>query len=313
MNALEVVEAYVASRRALGTRLDSGAKVLRQFVRATGNLPLSDIRPEAVDTFLRGDSLSATWRSKRSILAGLFRYAIARGYVSSSPLPVQIPKLPPPQTPYVYSTSELQRLLDATTVLHHDASGLQAATYRTLFLLLYGSGLRVGEAIGLTISDVDLGQRVLTVRNTKFYKTRIVPVGPRLTTELATYVGRRSALRLPLGADSAFFCTRTGHCLSYPQVIALFQRVRSAAGIGSPPGEPRPPRLHDLRHTAAVHRLLAWYRADQNVQRLLPKLATYLGHADIRSTQVYLKMTPELLQEAGRRFAMYAQQETDHA
>ena len=89
-------------------------------------------------------------------------------------------------------------------------------------------------------------------------------------------------------------------------MIAMFQHVRRAAGVTCPVGEPRPPRLHDLRHTAAVHRVVAWSRAGQDVQRLLPQLATYLGHLDIQSTQRYLQMTPELLQAASQRFADYA-------
>ena len=140
-----------------------------------------------------------------------------------------------------------------------------------------------------------------------------MPIGPRLTSELASYIEQRSALALPEGRDSALLCSRTGHRLAYQYVITLFQRVRTTAGICRPAGEPRPPRLHDLRHTAAVHRVLAWYRAGKDVQRLLPQLATYLGHTNIQSTQRYLQMTPELLQEASRRFASYAQQESDHA
>jgi integrase len=92
-------------------------------------------------------------------------------------------------------------------------------------------------------------------------------------------------------------------------VITLFQKVRRAAGIGCTTGECRPPRIHDIRHTAAVHRVTAWYRTGRDVQRLLPRLATYLGHSDIKSTQRYLHMTTDLLQEASQRFANYAQSE----
>jgi integrase len=93
-------------------------------------------------------------------------------------------------------------------------------------------------------------------------------------------------------------------------VITLFQKVRRAAGIDSATGECRPPRIHDIRHTAAVHRVIAWYRTGRDVQRLLPRLATYLGHVDIKSTQRYLHMTTDLLQEASQRFAKYAQSES---
>jgi integrase/recombinase XerD len=313
MTALEVVEAYWATRRALGVLLDRQGRFLRQFVRETGNTPLSDVTPTAVASFLRGRGMpTATWRAKRASLAGLYRYAISRGFAAASPLPEHPPKLSPPQTPYVYSSAELQRLLDATAVLNHPASRLQSMTYRMLLLLLYGSGLRVGEAIALRLSDIDLAQCLITVCNTKFYKTRLVPVGPRLSQQMAAYLDRRRLLAIPEGEMSAFLCSRTGHSLHYTQVIKTFQRIRSAAGIVTPTGECRPPRLHDLRHSAAVHRVLAWYKAGKDVQRLLPSLATYLGHADIRSTQQYLQMTPELLQEASRRFARYAGQEMPH-
>ena len=313
MTALEVVEAYLVARRALGVLLDRQGRFLRQFVRETGNTPLSDVTPTAVASFLRGRGMpTATWRAKRAALAGLYRYAISRGFATASPLPEHPPKLSPPQTPYVYSSAELQRLLDATAVLNHPASRLQSMTYRMLLLLLYGSGLRVGEAIALRLSDIDLAQCLITVCNTKFYKTRLVPVGPRLSQQMAAYLDRRRLLAIPEGEMSAFLCSRTGHSLHYTQVIKTFQRIRSAAGIVTPTGECRPPRLHDLRHSAAVHRVLAWYKAGKDVQRLLPSLATYLGHADIRSTQQYLQMTPELLQEASRRFARYAGQEMPH-
>lgn len=312
MNASDVVNAYLAARRAQGVRLRSGARVLRQFAHETGKPELSEVTPESVATFLHGHGqLSATWKTKRAVLVGLYRFAIARGYTTVSPLPERTPRLPPPQTPYVYTSDALQRVLEATATLSNPCSRLQAATYRAL--ILYGAGLRVSEAIRLQLGDVDLEQRILTVHDTKFYKTRRVPIGPRLSSELAAYIEQRSALALPEGRDSALLCSRTGHRLAYQYVITTFQRIRSMAGIRCPAGEPRPPRLHDLRHTAAVHRVLAWYRAGKDVQRLLPQLATYLGHTDIKSTQRYLQMTPELLQEASRRFASYAQQESDHA
>ena len=320
MNTSDVIKDYLAVRRGQGVQIRSGARALRQFARETGDRPLHDVTPQAVASFLRGHgALSAAWTTKFRLLTGLYRFALARGYVVASPMPMPEfkPKLPPQQTPYVYSHDELQRLLDATVTVKSVFSRLQAMTYRTLLLVLYGAGLRISEALGLTVADVNLAERILTVRNTKFYKTRLVPIGPQLAATLTTYYEQRSTLPMPKGHDSAFLCSRSGCCLTYQYVVTLFQRVRSAAGIVCPPGEPRPPRLHDLRHTAAVHRVLAWYRSGKDVQQLLPHLATYLGHACIASTQRYLQMTPELLQEASCRFAAYAQheaaQEVDHA
>jgi integrase/recombinase XerD len=308
MKLIDVINDYVVLQQSLGMRFESASRLLQQFSRNMGNIRIDEVKPEAVTIFLRGvGPLSATWVLKSSVLSGLYRFAIGRGYVNSSPLPANRPKLPPPQTPYVYSTDELRRLIDGTSILYAAHSRLQAPSYRTLIMLLYGGGLRIGEALGLTVRDIDLVQRIVTVRKTKFFKTRLVPIGPKLTQELAAHIALRQQLSMPTGEDSALFTTRTGRAWSYQHVITLFQRARRAARIDCPVGELRPPRLHDLRHTAAVHRVIAWYRSGKDVQRLLPQLATYLGHTEVRSTQSYLRMTPDLLQEASQRFAHYSQ------
>lgn len=253
----ELIKAYLAAKRAHGVKLTTGEQVLYQFARETGDRPLAAVTPQEVATFLRGTTLSATWRTRYVLLAGLYRFAMARGHVAVSALPEERPKLPPPLTPYVYSTDELQRLLDSTIVLASPLSPLRALTYRTLLVLLYGAGLRVSEAIGLTLGDVDLPERLLTIRKTKFYKSRLVPIGQQLSAALTRYIEQRGALPTPLGDRSAFLCARYGQRLIYQCVVTLFHRVRARAGIVCPHGEPRAPRLHDIRHTAATHRLIA--------------------------------------------------------
>jgi integrase/recombinase XerD len=311
MKMLEVIDAYVTLQRSRGMCFDAANKMLRQFGRAVGNPDIDQVGAAKVAEFIRGAGLpSATWTLRFRVLSGFYLFAISRGHVEESRLPPGLPKLPPQQSPYVYSLDELLRLLDATSTLHVGHSRLQAPMYRTLLLLLYGSGLRIGEALRLTLHDIDFVEHIIVVRDTKFYKTRMVPIGPKLTRELANYTTLRRQLPMPEGGGSAFFTTRTGRGWPYQHVITLFQRVREAAKIGCPAGELRPPRLHDLRHTAAVHRVTAWYRSGKDVQRLLPQLATWLGHIDIKSTQRYLRMTPELLQAASQRFASYAQWET---
>ncbi len=307
MTLKDVVDAYLIRQRSLGMRFESAGQLLCYFSRAIGNPKIDEVTPEAVADFLRTKgALTTTWALKYKVLTGLYRFAISRGYVGCSPLPGIFPNLPPQQTPYVYSTEELGRLLEATAMLRKGHSRQVPAMYRTLLLLLYGSGMRIGEVLRLTLRDVDLTEQVITVRDTKFFKTRLVPIGPKLTRELAAHIERRGQLPLPCGNASPLFTTRDGRGWSYPRVISLFQHVRRDAGINCPVGEPRPPRLHDIRHTAAVHRLVAWYRSGQDVQRLLPQLATYLGHIDIRSTQRYLQMSSDLLQSASQRFAQYA-------
>jgi integrase/recombinase XerD len=310
MSLSEVIDAYIAMQTSLGMSFDSARRLLSQFSREIGNPSIGEVQAEAVAAFLRGrGSLNATWGLKYRILSGFYKFAISRGHVDSSPLPANVPKLPPQQSPYVYSIDELRRLIEATSVVHVKSAPLQAPMYRMLLILLYGSGLRIGEALNLTLRDVDVIERIITVRDTKFFKTRLVPIGPKLTGQLAVYTQQRRQLPLPSDDDSRLFTTKTGRGWPYPHVITLFQKVRRAAGIGSAIGECRPPRIHDIRHTAAVHRVIAWYRTGRDVQRLLPRLATYLGHIDIKSTQRYLHMTTDLLQEASQRFAKYAQSE----
>lgn len=312
MRVGEVIDAYVAAKRSLGMSFESARRVLAHFSREVGNPLIGDVQPEAVVVFLRGrDALSATWALKHKILSGFYRFAISRGHAQSSPLPADLPKLPPQRSPYVYSVDELRRMLAATSVVHIRSTPLQAPMCRMLLMLLYGSGLRVGEALHLTLGDIDLIEKIVTVRNTKFFKTRLVPIGPKLAHELAGYIQRRRELPLPSGEDSRLFTTKTGRGWPYPHVNTLFHQVRRAAGVVCS-AECRPPRIHDIRHTTAVHRVVAWYRAGRDVQRLLPRLATYLGHVDIKSTQRYLHMTTDLLQAASRRFASYAQPENVH-
>ncbi len=314
MKLRDLVEAYIINKRSLGMRFVSDAAVLRSFCRATGDIAVEEVRPEPTLAFIAGTGpLTTRWRLKFCILRGFYRYALDRGFVSLSPLPTRVPKLPPPLTPYIYSTDELERLVTATDTLQTPQSPLRALTMRSLLLLLYGTGMRIGEVLSLTLQDVDLAERLLTVHNTKFFKTRWVPIGPRLTMVLSDYLSRRRQLPLPADEASAFFANRTGFPLEYRVVNVLFCRLREVAEIRRESAARYPPRIHDIRHTAAVHRVVAWYRAGADVQRPLPQLATYLGHVDIRSTQRDLNMTPELLKGASLRFEGYAQLEVHHA
>jgi integrase/recombinase XerD len=315
MRLLEVITTYVDFKRSLGLHFDSDARRLRRFCRAVGGaeLDIHDVTPAAVLAFLDGKrAVTAGWLLKFRTLDRFYRFAISRRYTARSPLPRDLPQFPPPFVPYIYSTEELRRLIAATEVLATPISPLQAITFRTVLFLLYGSAIRIGEAVSLTLNDVDLYQAILTVRNTKFYKSRIVPIGPKLTEVLSTYATKRRRLPLPYGDDSTFFATRTGNHLRYETAIALFQRVRSAAGVQREATASYRPRLHDIRHTSCVHRLVSWYRTGANVQKLLPQLTTYLGHADLSSTQSYLTMTPELMREASVRFERYANPEVRH-
>ena len=163
----------------------------------------------------------------------------------------------------------------------------------------------MGEARRLTLGDVDLPGALLTIRNTKFHKTRLVPVGSQLAGALQAYATQRAERTLPKGTASTFLANRDGTPLAQRTVQSAFAKLLQAAGIEASNDERRAPCLHSLRHTAAVNRLTSWYRQGANVQRLLPALSTWLGHAHLDGTQVYLSMTPELLHQASIRFDSY--------
>jgi integrase/recombinase XerD len=312
MKLANVVEDYVTLKRSTGLHFRTAATILKAFARAAGPIDVNDVGQEAVQTFLNGSRpITSTWHLKHYTLAGLFRFAMQRGLISTSPVPYLVPKRPAYAKPYIYSADELRRLLDTTATLdlRHPTSGqpasIPALTFRTLILLLYGAGLRLSEALGLTVDDLDLSANLLVVRLTKFFKTRLLPIGPKLSSALGLYAEKRLALvdRPPSG--NAFLLRRRGIAISRYAAERYFRILRSRVGIERRDGAYFQPRLHDLRHTFAVHRLVAWYRQGADVQLLLPRLSTYLGHISLAETQHYLSMTPDLLREAGHRFESY--------
>jgi site-specific recombinase XerD len=153
---------------------------------------------------------------------------------------------------------------------------------------------------------VDFSEHLLAIWDTKFFKSRMVPIGADLLRALQSYDAAQRRLSMPEGVRSAFFVSRTGDAISLKKLERVFARLRTHAGIKRPPEARWQPRLHDLRHAFAVHRLVAWYREGADLQARLPLLATYLGHVNVTGTQTYLSMTPELLAEASKRFECYA-------
>ena len=296
------IEQYILLKQSLGFRFRIQSYTLRAFCRATGNVSVGQIKPAATRAYLDGHGpLTETWVQRWYILRGFFAYAITRGLVRRSPLPLQAPKVASTFTPYIYSNEDLHKLLEAITP--DRTRSLSPQTMRTLLLLLYGAGLRLSEALNLQDEQVDLKARVLEVQRSKFFKSRLVPIGPKLTKVLSDYTRERPPIR---GAHRCFLRTKTGCRLHSSTVGKAFRAVRQAAGVNRTDGARYQPRLHDLRHSRATHCLLAWYRRGADIQALLPQLSAYLGHAEIVDTQRYLTITPELRRRASQRFARYA-------
>ena len=307
MMLAEAVDSYVTLKRSLGAVFSAETRILRYFTRALGDIPIDTIDCGAVQDFCRGTGPPTRWwERKHQTLRGFFCYLVTRGHMAASPLSEPGPRIPRSFKPCIYSQDELQRLLDATSILEDSRSPLQHTTFRTLLLVLYGAGLRPSEGLRLRCCDVDLDERVLAIWDTKFFKSRLVPIGVALAVALGTYRKAREALPMPAGTRSAFFASRTGGGITLSRLEKVFVRLREHAGVRNPPGARWQPRLHDIRHAFAVHRLVAWYREGADVQACLPLLSTYLGHVNVSGTQAYLTMTPELLAEASKRFERYA-------
>lgn len=311
MKLAQAVSDYVGYKQSLGMRFATEARALKSFSRALGDVDLDRIEPEQVRAFLDGTGpMTRFWHRKLDALRGFYRFALARRYTPRSPLPTNVPRCPQAFVPYIYSEDEIKRLLAAAA--SRERCNLSSLTCRTLLLVLYGTGLRIGEALGLDLADVDLESALLRIRETKFYKTRIVPVGADLTRVLRDYLLERSK-GAPIPADGPFLLTRQGKRPSRAGAEEAFKQLRRQAKVSRIDGSRYQPRLHDMRHTYAVTRLVRWYREGADVQRLLPQLATYLGHVHISGTQRYLTMTPELLRQASLRFERYALGGSDHA
>jgi len=169
-----------------------------------------------------------------------------------------------------------------------------------MFILAYCAGLRLGEIVRLELKDIDLVDGAIEIRDTKFFKSRRLPLSPSALAALQNYLEARRRFGAPVHTDARVFCHEKG---GYSRMVAgmLLRHVIALAGLKNQTGVGNP-RIHDLRHTMVVHRMTAWYREGINPQNRLPHLAAYLGHKDIHSTLVYLTITDELLQHANERF-----------
>jgi|EndMetStandDraft_2_1072991.scaffolds.fasta_scaffold07714_3 integrase len=204
--------------------------------------------------------------------------------------------------PHLFTEAEVQRLLDAAGTFPSHNAPLRPIALHAMITLAYCAGLRLGEIVSLTLSDLDLQGGLLEIRETKFFKSRRLPLAPSAINVLCAYLDARAAAGAPIAPDAPMWWTPLRRCgYSYSMTEKLLMLVIRRAGLKPLQGQ-RGPRVHDLRHTFVAHRMMQWYRDGVDPQTRLPHLATYLGHKDIRSTLVYLHITPELLQQASERY-----------
>jgi integrase/recombinase XerD len=294
---------YIAMRRSLGYDLSFAERVLRKFCEFADREHVDHI---TVDLFLRwkkhyGSADSYTWSRRLSMLRVFAGWLQGFDPRTEVPPPGLIPSRPRRARPYIYTDDEIAGIVAEAARLP-SSYGLRGWTCATLFGLIAVTGLRVNEALHLGGEDVDLKEGVLTIRHAKNRKSRFVPITPCATERLVVYRAERNRI---LGTDrSAFFRLENGErptdCCARSNFALVCQRI----GLR----QPQPfhkhghgPRIHDLRHTFAVHTIMDWYRRDLDPDREMLKLSTYLGHTKPEFTYWYIEAIPELLQLACER------------
>jgi len=306
------IEQFLAHKRSLGRHYDVEEKTLALLDTYLLNNQIRSLRkvtPAVVDQFLlsRRRPRPRSYNHLRCTLGRLFSYLVDRGKLARTPLQSPPRRGRYQRTPFIFDIAQAKRLLALAKMLPSKGGTMErGATYFVLFSVLYGLGLRVGEACRLKIDDVDLDRQLLVIRQTKFYKSRLVPFGPKLGALLARHLRhRRRALAGAPSGERPLFCLRGGRPINPGTVSQTFHAMVPRLRLEIPPGVSSP-RLHDLRHSCAVGALLRWYRLGLDPQARLLALSTFLGHVDISSTAVYLTPTPQLLEQANRRFAVFA-------
>lgn len=303
MSALSAAaEQYLRLRNSLGHDLAEHHRLLPRFVAyldATAT-PTITIAAALAWAYAPGvDPASSNPARRMTIARGFARHMAGIDTATEVPPPGLIPGHRRWRSPFIYRPADIDALLVQCRGLPHP---LPAATYETLFGLLAVTGIRIGEAIRLDRRDIDWTTGVLTIHESKFDKSRTVPVLDSTLTALDSYARTRDRL-CPQPSDSTFFVSMTGTRLIYQIIERTFRRLCDSAGIGA--DAERPPRIHELRHSFAVRTLLGWYRAGEDVEARLPILSTYLGHRDPRSTYWYLSAAPELLALAATRLESF--------
>lgn len=293
------VQEYLALRRSLGFKLRCTGALLLKFTAFAESRGAEFV---TISLALEWATQSphqhpATWAGRMKAIRVFARFQHAIDPRTEVPPLSLLPYRPPRSRPYLYNDEEIKRLLKATARLR-SKKGLRPHTYYCLLGLLAVSGLRISEALALREQDVDLQAGILTVRQSKFRKSRLVPLHPSTVSVLRHYVEQRDSL---LSRCSDFFLVSDlGRPLEVSAVRRTFYELSRWTGLRRGPIN-RGPRLHDFRHRFALQTMIGWYRAGQDVERRLPVLSTYLGHAHVSDTYWYLTHCPELMEWAVTR------------
>jgi integrase len=298
MNALSShVEGYLRLRRALGFKLERAGQLLPQLVAYLEAAGAGTVTSDLAIAWARlPDATPNHWAQRLAIARGFARYLQTMDPATEVPPPGVFPARRHRPSPYLFSQRDICRILQAARALRPP---LRAATHETIFGLIAASGMRIGEAIGLARDDVDLDTGVITIRQAKFDRSRLVPLHPTVTAALGRYAAERDRL-CPRPRSAAFFLSGAGTRLDRSGVGATFRKITAGPGIRTAAVRPR---VHDLRHSFAVQTLIRWQRAGMSIDERIGTLSTYLGHVAPADTYWYLSASPELMSLAAGRLA----------
>lgn len=306
------VERYLDERRRLGFDLRSTAYALRSFarhVRSVGHRgPLTvELMADWARRDSHGSSDPHTWARRLKQLRSFTRWLRQFEPRTEVPDDAIFGCLPERQAPHIYSEGEIVDLLAAARRLG-PTPGLRGIIFETLFGLLASTGLRISEALALRIEDVDLTRGMLTIHQTKFAKSRQVPMHPTTTEALRRYRLTRDQSGECVQEDAPFFVGTRGRRRGLPlgerQVHRVFQGLREKLNWRNR-GTHHAPRIHDLRHTFVVHRIMRWHTQGIDIDQAMLSLSTYVGHAMVTNTYWYLSAVPELMGLAAERFESF--------
>lgn len=310
MSALQAtLDEYLGVRRALGAQLSKQGRLLQQFVEFATREGAHFITTELALRWatLPADVQPTWWAYRLGVVRRFAQYTSAVDPRTQVPPPDLLPYPYRRQRPYIYRDDEIRRLIDAARQLP-GITGLRSHTYATLLGLFAVTGMRTNEPLRLHRDDVDLAHSVLTVRQSKFGKSRYVPVHDSTRRALRGYATHRDRL-CPNPHCRRFFLSERGTPVTEWALRWTFVKLSRQTGLRAST-DSHGPRLHDFRHRFAVNALKQWYRRGLDVEGQLPRLATYLGHAHVSDTYWYLTAVPELLALAARRLERTARRPT---
>lgn len=314
MNVQDAITQYIKYRNNLGEKVRTNRYILLGFGRHVGlDNGLDSITEDKCSEYLsikgiQNGKITSYWFCIYSAIEGFYQWAIVRGYTDNHVLPKYKPSVPEAFKPYIYTNDELRRIFCAAKSYRKRFNILYPEAIQAMLRITYCLGLRPGETVQLHVNDVDIANGIVYIRETKFYKSRIVPVGDQVLEMIKEYVSWRTNIIHKISAtDNHLFLDKKGQPVKLTALQQAFRSICDKADVHRDDMSRCDVRLQDLRHTFATNRITQWYKEGKNVQTLLPVLSTYLGHCNIDSTAVYITLTGNILSEAGNKFKTYVE------